>query len=824
MSAALQAGSQKPQHRPAIVLEVPATFGGAASRLSANFGAFDDGRPIALQVRMLHLDRYVRKGDSRALDLATGCDVSLESSPPDSFRLELFRRHRGRTLIDYTESAGSRLAVWERWVPPHVTPDVDTVRLDFVEMLDQARQGAPRGFDLMMASRADSGFVWRVLAREARLRGWVAISAEMLARAGATRTAPMRWLEDRSMVVFVETGALSSECVVALLRLARRDTRPHVLVRSYDQGRACRKGPAAEAQPLVHEAMPPLIDVASTDRPDLAAEARARWALLLQELTSGAARDDRLLELARVLACRDQGFEARALVARLPVDIPDIAAAAARVVRGLDERAAARVDERLTGEHESDAGGWEMVDDFVAVLQLCQDVEDEQVTLARVGAFVRDRLQASSIAFVVREGRLTRILARIGSDVATPALADRAIETGVAVVPSRADGPVESACPIRHAADVIGALWCRWGAGIPVAGRHASSLLSVAAAATAPSVRLALVRRQPANDVNAIPELVGESAAIREIREQIVRAAASPFPVVIEGESGSGKELVARAIHRRSVRRDQRFSPINCAALVDELVEAELFGHARGAFTGATTDRKGVFEEANGGTLFLDEIAELGGRVQAKLLRALQEGEVRRLGESIVRKVDVRVVAATNRPLARQVADGAFRADLWYRLDVIRLTLPPLRERVEDIPLLVDHLWRALVARTGHPVRLSASALMALAGYDWPGNVRELQNVLASMMVATPRHGLVGPAALPSHVARAAATEARSTLAEARRQFEQRYVRAALARAGGRTSTAARDLGLSRQGLAKLLGRLGIAEPRVQPAPNANVQ
>jgi len=245
----------------------------------------------------------------------------------------------------------------------------------------------------------------------------------------------------------------------------------------------------------------------------------------------------------------------------------------------------------------------------------------------------------------------------------------------------------------------------------------------------------------------------------------------------------------------------------------------------RGAFTGASADRAGVFEEANGGTLFLDEIAELGSRVQAKLLRALQEGEIRRLGETAVRKVDVRIVAATNRPLSAQVANGDFRADLWYRLNVIRLTLPPLRERLDDVPLLVAHVWETLQARTGSKARLSTAALAALATYDWPGNVRELQNVLASMLVATPRTGIVGPSALPSHVARAAAVgEPQSTLAAARRQFEERYVRAALARAGGRTTTAARDLGLSRQGLAKLLGRLGISDSRIEMPRSANVQ
>jgi transcriptional regulator with PAS, ATPase and Fis domain len=336
--------------------------------------------------------------------------------------------------------------------------------------------------------------------------------------------------------------------------------------------------------------------------------------------------------------------------------------------------------------------------------------------------------------------------------------------------------------------------------------------LGIAAAAAAPSLRLAQAKAAPPVRVNAVPELVGESGIMAEVREAILRAAASPFPVVIEGESGSGKELAARAIHARSTRRDRRFCALNCAALVDDLVEAELFGHARGSFTGAQSDRSGLFEDANGGTLFMDEIAELGPRVQAKLLRVLQESEVRRVGETFVRKVDVRIVAATNRPLAGEVASGAFRADLWYRLDVVRITLPPLRERIEDVPVLARHLWRGLSARTGSRAALSPAAIAALSAYNWPGNIRELQNVLASILVAAPRSGLIGPTALPTHIARVAALDRGATLADARRQFEERYVRAALARAGGRTATAARTLGLSRQGLAKLMGRLGIPQ------------
>jgi transcriptional regulator with PAS, ATPase and Fis domain len=296
------------------------------------------------------------------------------------------------------------------------------------------------------------------------------------------------------------------------------------------------------------------------------------------------------------------------------------------------------------------------------------------------------------------------------------------------------------------------------------------------------------------------------------VREAVMKAAASPFPVLIEGESGSGKELVARAVHEASIRRGRRFCALNCAALSDDLVEAELFGHSRGAFTGAVAERLGLFEESQGGTLFLDEVAELSSRVQAKLLRTLQEGEVRRLGESGTRKVDARIVAATNRPLSGEVTAGRFRNDLRYRLDVLRITIPPLRERLDDLPLLVRHVWAMLAKRTGSRAVLSPSAMSLLGSYDWPGNVRELQNVLASVMVAGPQRGVIGPRNLPSHITRSTAMSARITLAEARREFEERYVRAALARAGGRAMTAARELGVSRQGLRKLTTRLGLIQ------------
>jgi DNA-binding NtrC family response regulator len=607
-------------------------------------------------------------------------------------------------------------------------------------------------------------------------------------------------MADRSVVVFADAAAASRDAALALVHLARRDARPHVLVRTHlamNPGMLGRGDSMAGV--VLHEDVECLrASAVNPASAEVSAEASARWQWLLDRLTGQPGSPARAIHLANVLLARDQLFEARAL-AESATAVPEWSPRARAVITAIDERAGVRASK-----------GWEMVDDFVGVLQLCQDVEDEQAALARIGVFLRERLQASSVAFVARDGVAGRVLTRIGSSAAGIDLAVRTIETGVAFVPPREEGPVESAAPVRHASEVIGALWCRWSAGMTVAPQQAATLLGVAAAAAAPSLRLAVSRLAPVGRDNPIPELVGDSQAMIAVRDAIVRAAASPFPVVIEGESGSGKELAARAIHARSSRRDRRFCPINCAALVDDLVEAEMFGHARGAFTGAGADRPGLFEDASGGTLFLDEVAELGARVQAKLLRVLQEGEVRRVGETHVRKVDVRIVAATNRPLAGEVASGRFRSDLWYRLDVIRIALPPLRERIDDLPGLARHLWQLLTARMGSRAVLSPAAMAALSAYNWPGNIRELQNVLASMLVTAPRAGLIGASALPAHIARVAASERDATLAVARRHFEERYVRAALARAGGRTSAAARQLGVSRQGLTKLMGRLGI--------------
>jgi DNA-binding NtrC family response regulator len=759
---------------------------------------------------MLRFDRYLLTR-SRALDLTSGKVVEVERSRADArSSAALFTTRAGRTLIDLEPAEGGRIEIWERWTPRRVPRGFEQTRINFAEVLECARHGAPRGFDLTAARAPDREYLRRALGREARLRGWVPIAAELLGvftRRRSRQWPP--WLQDRSLVVFVELPGLSGETVLALLRLAQRDSRPHVLVRAF--GDVANRWPMVAltaAVPTVHDEVSRFGNesLSGTERPGVSVEAAARWALLLEDLTGGVGRDTRALDLAHVLVARDQPFEARALVAA--VGAGDSAVE--------DRRAALR--QQLDVRAESCAKGWEMVDDFVGVLQLCQDIEDEHTALSRVGAYLRERLQASTVAFIARETGGPRVMTRVGSEAARVDLAVRSIETGVAIPAAQAQGPVESACPVRHAAEVIGAVWCRWSAGTPVAADQATTLLGIAAAAAAPSLRLAIARRSMLTPAaNPVPELVGDSQVMVTVREAIMRAAASPFPVVIEGESGSGKELAARAIHGRGVRRDKRFCAINCAALVDDLVEAELFGHTRGAFTGATSERPGLFEDANGGTLFLDEAAELGARVQAKLLRTLQEGEVRRLGESGVRRVDVRVLAATNRPLAEEVAAGRFRKDLWYRLDVIRIALPPLRARLEDLPLLAAHIWRALAARTRSTAVLSPAVVAALGTYDWPGNVREVQNVLASLMVSSPSSGLVSASALPGHIARAAAFQQETTLVAARRQFDERYVRAALARTGGRVIPAARELGLTRQGLIKLMGRLGIETPRAEP-------
>ena len=375
--------------------------------------------------------------------------------------------------------------------------------------------------------------------------------------------------------------------------------------------------------------------------------------------------------------------------------------------------------------------------------------------------------------------------------------------------------------PVVEEAAAIGDLWASWPptADVPT---DAATTLGVCARLVGPRLAGCAWSVPPARE--GTPRLVGEGPAMTAVREHLARAARCPFPVLLLGESGSGKELAARTVHDAGSRRVRRFVAVNCAALPDELVEAEFFGHVRGAFTGAMGDRAGVFEEADGGTLFLDEVGDLSLRAQAKLLRVLQDGEVRRVGENHPRRVDVRVIAATNVALDAAVDAGRFRADLYYRLAVVCVRLPPLRERREDIPALVAHLWAECARRAGTQTRLHPRLVEELVAHDWPGNVRELQNMLAAIAVDAPRRGVIGPQ-LRQRLRRAPSPHSaqavlgRAGLEDARRRFDETCVREAMARAGGRRSEAARHLGLTRQGLSKLVRRLGLDERLLGPDP-----
>jgi DNA-binding NtrC family response regulator len=264
----------------------------------------------------------------------------------------------------------------------------------------------------------------------------------------------------------------------------------------------------------------------------------------------------------------------------------------------------------------------------------------------------------------------------------------------------------------------------------------------------AAGIRRTLERRR----LSQVTGLVGESEAIREVLVQIEQIAPVTSTVLIEGESGTGKELVARAIHRLSPRRGKPFIAVNVGALPETLLESELFGHEKGAFTGAAERRLGRFELADTGTIFLDEIGEIPGHTQVKLLRVLEEREVTRLGAAAPIPIDVRVVAATNRPLREHVVEGSFRSDLYYRLNVLRIYLPPLRERQDDVPMLVRRFVAEFAARHERPFHgLSAEAMQLLVGYPWPGNVRELRNLIESMVVLAPGRE-IRPEDLPAHL------------------------------------------------------------------------
>ena len=446
------------------------------------------------------------------------------------------------------------------------------------------------------------------------------------------------------------------------------------------------------------------------------------------------------------------------------------------------------------------------LEELRGLLTWVHQLDSETDALSRAASAIGRHVHAAGVSFFACTRTGSRLVAAAGT--AAEAVARRAIAIAQSIPPERAGGGMDGAVPVHYLGRCVGALALRWSVEGPASEAHALAFASASAAVCAPLVYALVERESPPIRDEASFDLIGVSNAIVDVRKAIARAANAPFTVLIEGESGSGKELVARAIHRAGCRRDRRFCAFNCAAMPEELVDAELFGHAKGAFTGAAGERVGLFEGADGGTVFLDEVGELSARAQAKVLRVLQEGEVRRLGENFMRKFDARLVAATNRSLRADVEAGRFRNDLLYRLDVIRIHVPPLRERIEDIPLLAARFWREAADRIGSKAVLGPAALALLARYDWPGNIRELQNVLAALAVSAPARGVVASSDLPEAIARASQAGPAESLESARLKFEQRFVRAALARSAGHRGRTAVALGVSRQGLAKLMQRL----------------
>ena len=308
--------------------------------------------------------------------------------------------------------------------------------------------------------------------------------------------------------------------------------------------------------------------------------------------------------------------------------------------------------------------------------------------------------------------------------------------------------------------------------------------------------------------------IIGVSSAMQEVFQTIRQVAPTRATVLIQGESGTGKELVARALHQCSPRARGPFVPVHCAALAPTLLESELFGHEKGAFTGAVERRRGRFELADGGTLFLDEVGEIDPALQVKILRVLEERKFERVGGTETVEVDVRLVAATNRDLKKRVAEGAFREDLFYRLYVVNMLLPPLRERDGDIVLLAQHYLKTLAAENGKTLKgITPEAMDALTAYAWPGNVRELRNVIERMVVLG--HGdRLGVRDLPAHLRAAGPGGAGARPGTALRDAERQLIEEALRRHKGHRTRAARDLGISRRTLHRKLNEFGLRTPK----------
>lgn len=320
--------------------------------------------------------------------------------------------------------------------------------------------------------------------------------------------------------------------------------------------------------------------------------------------------------------------------------------------------------------------------------------------------------------------------------------------------------------------------------------------------------------RQVAQGRNRFDGLIGQSPAMEAAYDLVERVLSSSVAVMLTGETGTGKEMMAKVIHYNGDRKDGPFVAQNCGAIPSELLESELFGHKKGSFTGATDDRPGLFETADGGTVFLDEIGETSPQMQVRLLRVLQEGEVRRVGETTDRKVDVRVIAATNRELRREVAEGRFRDDLFFRMNVFPIRLPSLRDRTEDVPLLAAHFMKQYAPERS--ARFTADAVDLLCRYDWPGNVRELENEIQRSLLIAGDNDRLGPEVLSETVRgevideEAIRVSQSGDLKAAQARLEQEMIGQALKRHKGNRTHAARALGVSRWGLVQKIQKYGI--------------
>ena len=422
-----------------------------------------------------------------------------------------------------------------------------------------------------------------------------------------------------------------------------------------------------------------------------------------------------------------------------------------------------------------------------------ETVASAEAALEKVGSFAPDFVLAD-----VRMGGMSGI-------ELTRALADRGVEAVVIVM--SAYGSVELALEAMKAGayDYVGKPF-----------KQDEVLLALRKAEERESLRREnRALKDRVREASSFAEMIGSSDAMRAVFRTIDKAAGYGTTILIQGESGTGKELVARALHQRGARKDKAFVAINCGAIPEALIESELFGHKRGAFTDASSDKPGLFEEAHGGTLFLDEIGELPIGTQVKLLRALQEGTLRRLGETRDREVDVRVVAATVRDLREEVEEGRFREDLFYRLNVLTIHVPPLRERREDLPLLIDAFVERANARLGTRVRgVDPAAHKLMLGYHWPGNVRELENVIERAMVLADTD-MIRAEDLPERLRdpdpiRALLSTDELSIKKAMRFVEETLIRKALDKTGGNRTQASKLLEISHRALLYKLKDYGI--------------